>query len=156
MAKTRRKKLNRSPTRAYENAKTYIVEQGDRVQVAGVRGRTKVVRVTNDEGKRITSVRSVAVVPQVAAKPVGDRKPKAIFVGRTYTGVGRSKPYPYRGRKRGAVDAPITVGLMARAAKAVKKVLVGNPARPPGKLLAVHAAAAARTLARATRSRPHV
>jgi hypothetical protein len=124
--KTRRKKINKSPLKPYRNAKAFIASQGDRVTVAGVRGRTRVKRVTNAEGKRLTSVRIVEVVPQIAAKPVGDRKPKAIFVDRVYTGVARSKPYPARGKKRGAPDVPLNVGLMARAARAVKRVVVAQ------------------------------
>ena len=124
MAKTRRKKINRSPGRAFRNARTYVVEKGDMVTVKGVRGRTKVVRVTGEGDKRITSVRSVTVVPQIAAKPVGDRKPKPIFVGRQYTGVARSKPYPYASTKRGAPPKLLPTGLMARAAKALKRVVV--------------------------------
>jgi hypothetical protein len=123
MAKTRRKKINRSPGKPYRNSKAFITEKGEMVTLKGVRGRTKVVRVTNDDDKRITSVRSVMIAPQVVAKPVGDRRPTPIFVGRVYTGVARSKPYPYRGKKRGAVEQK-PVGLMARAARAVKRVVV--------------------------------
>jgi len=128
MAKTRRTKQNRSPGRPFRNAKAFVAEKGDKVAVAGARGRTKVVRVTNDDGKRVTSVRSVEIVPQVAAKPVGDRKPIGVFVGRQYTGVARSKPYPYRSVKRGGPPAVAPVGLMARAAKAVKRVIVRDAA----------------------------
>lgn len=129
MAKTRRKKINRSPPHPFggraARPKAFVIEKGDMVTVKGVRGRTKVVRVVNDAGKRITSVRTVEDKPQVAAKPVGDRKPRAIFVGRVYTGVARSKAYPYRSTKRGAPPlAP--VGLMAKAARAVKRVVVGD------------------------------
>lgn len=125
MAKTRRKKINKSPGKPYRNAKAFIADPGDMIATAGVRGRTKVVRVRDDSGKRVTSVRSVMVVPQVAAKPVGDRKPRGIFVGRQYTGVARSKVYPTHGVKRGG--APIKpAGLMAKAAKAVKRVIVGG------------------------------
>lgn len=124
MAKTRRKKINRSPGKAFRNARTFVVEKGDTVKCKGVRGRTKVIRVTGEGDKRITSVRSVMDVPQIAAKAVGDRKPKAIFVGRVYTGVARSKPYPYRGKKRGAPEVPVVAGFMARAAKAMKRVVV--------------------------------
>lgn len=138
MAKTRRTKTNRSPGKPYRNSRAYVTDKGDMVTVNGVRGRTKVKRVTDEAGKRLTSVRITEVVPQVVAKPVGDRKPRAIFVGRQYTGVARSKPYPYRGKKRGAPDAPAPIGLMARAAKAMKRVVVkDNGGLPvPGKLLA--------------------
>lgn len=125
MAKTRRKKINSSPGKAYRNSRAYVVEKGDMVTVKGVRGRTKVIRVTGEGDKRITSVRSVMDVPQVVAKPVGDRKPKPIFVGRVYTGVARSKPYPYRSKKRGAPDVLVTPGgMMARMGKAIKRVVV--------------------------------
>lgn len=124
MPKTRRTKQNKSPIRPYRNAKAYIIAKGDMVAVKGVRGRTTVKRVVNSDGKRVTSVRITAVVPQIVAKPVGDRKPRGIFVGRTYTGVARSKAYPYRSKKRGAVEAPVTLGLMAKVAKAVKRVVV--------------------------------
>jgi len=106
MAKTRRKKQNRSPGKAYRNAKTYIAVPGDRVVVKGFRA----------EG------------PQVTHKPVGDRKARPIFVGRQYTGVARSKVYPTHGKKRGGVAPLAPVGLMARAAKAVKRVYVMDAA----------------------------
>ncbi len=125
MAKTRRKNINKSPIKPFRNSRTYIADQGDKVTTKGIRGQTRVKRVVNSDGKRVTSVRITEVVPQIAAKPVGDRKPKGIFVGRVYTGVARSKPYPYRSKKRGAVDASAPVGLMGRAAKAVKRVVVG-------------------------------
>lgn len=63
----------------------------------------------------------VAVAGEVE-KANKDAKP--IFVNRQYTGVARSKPYPYRSAKRGGTDAPVPRGLIARAAKAVKTVLV--------------------------------
>ncbi len=119
MAKTRRKKINRSPEKAFRNAKTYIVDKGEMVTVKGIRGRTKVIRLGS--GK---SVRSVA--SDVQQVPVKTGNAKAIFVGRQYTGVARSKPYPYRSIKRGAVPAPAPTGLMARARRAVKKVIVGG------------------------------
>jgi len=119
MAKTRRTKTNRSPGRPYRNSRAYVIEKGDMITTKGVRGRTKVIRVVNDEGKRVTSVRSVAVVPQIAAKG----KAKTIFVGRKYTGVARSKVYPTHGKKRGGVEVK-PAGLLARAAKAVKSVIV--------------------------------
>jgi hypothetical protein len=128
MAKTRRTKQNRSPGRAYRNAKTYIVEQGDKVTTIGIRGRTKVKRVTDEAGKRLTSIRVVEEAVQTPAKGVGDLKPKGVFVGRVYTGVARSKPYPYRSVKRGAVPVPQSKGLLARARRAVKRVVVGEVA----------------------------
>ena len=131
MAKTRRKKINRSPAHPFggRNArpKVYVINKGDQITTIGVRGRTKVKRVINEDGKRVTSVRIVEDAVQTPAKAVGDRKPTAIFVGRQYTGVARSKPYPYRSVKRGG--APLApVGLMARAGKAVKRVLVRDAA----------------------------
>lgn len=128
MAKTRRKKINKSPGRPYRNAKAFVADKGDMVTTKGYRGRTKVKRVTDETGKRLTSVRLVETVPQIVAKPVGDRKPTPIFVGRQYTGVARSKAYPYRSTKRGAVPASAPVGLLARARRAVKKVLVMDAA----------------------------
>lgn len=126
MAKTKRTKQNRSPGRAFRNSRTHVLVKGDTVAVQGARGRTTVTRVTDEAGKRLTSVRITAVVPQVVAKPVGDRRPKTIFLGRQYTGVARSQPYPYRGKKRGAVPAPAPVGLMARARNVMKKVVTVN------------------------------
>ena len=128
MAKTRRTKINRSPGKPYRNAKTFIAVQGDKITTIGVRGRTKVTRITDETGKRLTSVRVTEAVIQTPAKAVGDRKPKGIFVGRQYTGVARSKPYPYRGKKRGAIEAPPLPGLMAKAARAVKSVVVRDAA----------------------------
>jgi hypothetical protein len=132
MAKTRRKKLNKSPGKPYRNARAHIVDKGDTVTVRGVRGRTTVKRVTNEEGMRLTSVRITETVPQIIAKPVGDRKPKRIFVGRVYSGVARSKVYPVRGIKRGGVALPLVrtilpglgapLRFMARAASAMKRV----------------------------------
>lgn len=123
MAKTRRKKLNRSPGKPYRNARAFIALKGDMITTIGVRGRTEVLRVS---GK---AIRHVPEVPQTPAQAVGDRKPKGIFVGRQYTGVARSKPYPYRGEKRGAVEAPPLVSrLMAKAARAVKRVVVRDAA----------------------------
>lgn len=144
MSKTRRVKKNRSPSKPFQNARAHIVTKGDTVTVKGVRGRTTVKRVVNDESKRrlrpgrfgLTSVRITEVVPQIVAKPVGDRKPKRVFIGRVYTGVARSKVYPARGVKRGGVSLPpplaartILPGLgaplrfVARAASAMKRVV---------------------------------
>ena len=131
MAKTRRKKINRSPGKPYRNAKAFLADKGASVTTMGQRGRTEVLRIWDAAGGR-QSIRKVPVVPQIAAKTVGDRKPKTIFVGRQYTGVARSKVYPYAGKKRGGTDKPIPRGLMARAAKAVravKRVVVKDGAR---------------------------
>lgn len=131
MPKTRRTKINKSPIKPYRNSRAFILEKGETIMTAGVRGRTSVKRVTDEAGKRLTSVRLTEDVPQIAAKMVGDVKPKAIFVGRQYTGVGRGKAYPYRSKKRGAPEAPVSKGLMGglrKAARAVKKVLVVDAA----------------------------
>lgn len=131
MPKTRRKKINTSPGRAFRNSRAYIAEKGDMVTTVGIRGRTRVVRVTgpnDDDTKRVASVRLTEEVKQLPSpKAIGDKKPIAIWVGRQYTGVARGKPYPYRSTKRGAPAAPAPVGLMGglrKAARAVKKVIV--------------------------------
>jgi hypothetical protein len=113
MVKTRRTKQNRSPGKPYRNAKAYVVDKGDRLTVKGIRGRTMVKRVVS--GARLHRIRVTETVPQIEAKSVGDRKPKGIFVGRVYTGVARSKVYPYRSQKRGA-PLPLPPGIMAKAA----------------------------------------
>jgi hypothetical protein len=128
MVKTRRTKQNRSPMKPYRNAKAYVIDKGDRVTVQGIRGRTMVKRVTNEEGKRLADVRITQDVPQVKAKSAGA---KAIFIGRQYTGVARSKVYPYCSTKRGAVPvAPVPVGLMAKARNAMKRVVVPRTKLP--------------------------
>jgi hypothetical protein len=125
MAKTRRTKTNRSPGKPYRNSRAHVVDKGDMVTVQGVRGRTVVNRVTDEAGKRLTTARLVETVPQIAAKPVGaNHKPKRIFVGRVYTGVARSKVYPTHSAKRGGLAPLLVPGLMARAAKAMKRVVV--------------------------------
>jgi hypothetical protein len=122
MAKTRRTKTNKSPGRPYRNSRAFIANQGDKVTTIGFRGRTEVLRVG---GK---AIRRVADAVQTPAKGVGDRKPKGIFIGRQYTGVARSKPYPYRSKKRGGSDLRLVPGLMAKVAKAVKRVVVNDAA----------------------------
>lgn len=124
MPKTRRTKTNRSPQRPYRNARAFVLEKGDMITTTGVRGRTQVKRVTDETGKRLASARLVADVPQTKA-----RDGVGIFVGRVYTGVARSKVYPVRSTKRGAVKAPAPKGLLARARRAVKKVLVMDGVR---------------------------
>lgn len=127
MAKTRRKKIRQSPAHPFgghnSRAKVFIAEQGDRITTKGIRGRTVVNRVTNEQGKRLTSVRITQDEKQTPAKPVGERKPKVIWVGRRYTGVARGKEYPYRSTKRGAPEQK-PEGLMGRLASAVKRVVV--------------------------------
>lgn len=122
MAKTRRTKINRSPGKPYRNSKTYVAIQGEKVTTIGFRGRTKVLRI---DGR---AVRHVEEVPQTPAKAVGDRKPKGIFVGRQYTGVARSKLYPVRGAKRGGPAIAPGGNMIARAARAVKRVVVRDAA----------------------------
>lgn len=127
MAKTRRKKLNKSPGKPYRNSRAHVVDKGDMVMVKGVRGRTVVNRVTDEAGKRLTSARLVETVPQIAAKSVGaHHKPRPIFVGRVYTGVARSRVYPTHGKKRGGLAPLLVPGLMARTARAMKRIVVGS------------------------------
>ena len=122
MAKTHRTKRNKSPGKPFRNSRAHVIDKGDLISVMGVRGRTTVKRVTDETGKRLTTARLVETIPQIAAK----LKSKRIFVGRVYTGVARSKVYPVRSVKRGGprMEAPAPVGLMARAAKAMKRVVV--------------------------------
>jgi hypothetical protein len=128
MPKTRRTKQNRSPGRPYRNAVAHVVVQGDAVQTSGIRGRTVVSRVTDESGKRLSSVRLTENVVQKPA--VATAKP--IYAGRQYTGVARSRSYPYASVKRGAApDAGLpvlTAGLLAKAVKAVKRVVVREAA----------------------------
>lgn len=119
--KTRRKKINKSPIRPYRNARAHIIVQGDRITCKGVRGRTRVKRVVDEDGKRLASTRITENTPQVSVKGG-----TAIYVGRVYTGVARSKAYPARSIRQGGSPAPIKVGLFQRAAKAVKRVVVGG------------------------------
>jgi len=130
MAKTRRTKQNRSPMKPYRNAWARVVNKGIRAVVQGVRGRTEVKRVTNDEGKRLTTVRVTQDLPQIIAKPVGDKQPKSVILGGVITGVARSKVYPYRSTKRGAL--PVPEGLMAKARNAMKRVIVSKTKPLPG------------------------
>jgi hypothetical protein len=74
MAKTRRKKINKSPLKPFRNSTPVLVAQGRSVKVQGIRV---------GEGN-----------VQIAAK--GD-KAKPVFIGRVYTGVPRGKTYPYEG-----------------------------------------------------------
>jgi hypothetical protein len=76
MAKTHRKKINKSPLKAFQNSKPVVVEQGFGVKAAGYRA----------EGKQV---------------PAKGADAKAIHIGRVYTGVPRGKTYPYAGAKRG-------------------------------------------------------
>lgn len=130
MPKTRRTKQNRSPGRAYRNAKAYVAVKGDMVTTTGLRGKTVVKRVTDNTGKRLTTIRVTEPVKQPPVPKTGN--PTAIFVGRQYTGVARSKPYPYRSVKRGAAPvAPEPKGIMGgfrKAARAIKKVVVQDVA----------------------------
>lgn len=76
MAKTRRKKINKRPTKIFKNSKVIVVENGMGVKVAGYRS----------EGKQIVAKGETV---------------KAIHIGRVYTGVNYGKTYPYAGKKRG-------------------------------------------------------
>jgi len=128
MPKTRRTKRNTSPGRPYRNAKAYIAVKGDMVQTIGIRGKTVVKRVMDETGKRLTSVRVTEDVKQPPVPKTG--KPVAIFVGRRYTGVARSKPYPYGSKRQGFTNAPAPQGLMGglrKAGNAIKRVIVKDP-----------------------------
>lgn len=93
MAKTRRKKINRSPGTPYgRNTRAAVVEKGNVIKTSGVR---KVLNETK-----------------------GSKDAKQVHVGRHYTGVPKGKIYPYAGRKRGGPDtrplaAQILDGLIA-------------------------------------------
>lgn len=81
MAKTRRRKMNRSPVGfGSHNVELRIVEPGFRVQVAGHR-----------------TAAGSKMIPSKGAKPV--------IVGRTYTGKNTGKVYPYAGIKRSGASA---------------------------------------------------
>lgn len=84
MAKTRRRKMNRSPVGLGRHIALRTVEEGFRVQVAGHR---------TAEGSKM--------IPSKRAKPV--------FVGRTYTGENTGKVYPYASAKRGGKPEPRTI-----------------------------------------------
>jgi hypothetical protein len=131
MAKTRRTKINSRPPHPFggraARPKVYVVEQGEQITTTGFRGRTVVTRILGEDGKRTATVRVAENVIQTPAKAVGDRKPKAIFVRRQYTGVARGKSYPYRSVKRGG-QPTLPDGLMELAKKAIKKVVVGEAA----------------------------
>jgi hypothetical protein len=78
MAKTRRKKLNRSPIKN-QQINLFVVEEGARIACNGHRMPPK------------------KMSPNAKAKPV--------FVGRVYTGVNKGKVYPYASAKRGGAPA---------------------------------------------------
>ena len=118
MAKPRRR--NKSPLKPFRNSMVVLMDAGDAGKTAGVRGRTKVVRVRDDTGKRVTSVRSVAIEDQL---PAPGEKIKTVFLGRQYTGIPRGKVYPYAGAKRGGTPPPAEDGFIKRA---VKRVFVGS------------------------------
>lgn len=77
MAKTRRKKMNKSPP-GNNHISLRVVEQGARIKVSGHR-----------------TAAGSKMIPNAKAKPV--------FVGRVYTGVNTGKVYPYASVKRGGV-----------------------------------------------------
>lgn len=98
MAKTRRKKINKSPTKLFQNSEVRIVEQGFGIKTAGYRAKGK----------------------QIAAKGEGV---KPVFVGRQYTGVPRGKTYPYAGKKRnGDIYAALANEITMRKGKTVAVV----------------------------------
>lgn len=76
MPKTRRKKINKSPTKLYRNSNVVVAEAGFGVKVAGYRTKGK----------------------QIAAK---GENAKGIHIGRQYTGVPRGKTYPYGSQRQG-------------------------------------------------------
>jgi hypothetical protein len=78
MAKTRRKKQNRSP-KGNPQIQYAVVETGMLLKVAGHRSDPK------------------KLIPSKVAKPVN--------IGRVYTGINKGKVYPYAGAKRGGVPA---------------------------------------------------
>jgi hypothetical protein len=79
MPKTRRTKKNVSPKTIYgQHSAPFVVEQGLRLGIAGIRSK---------EGEK--------QIPAPKAKPV--------FIGRQYTGQNKGKVYPYASTKRGAV-----------------------------------------------------
>ena len=92
MAKTRRKKINKSPAKPFRNSKPVVIAQGSNVKVQGYRA---------------------GPGGQVAAK--GDTA-KPVFIGRAYTGIPRGKQYPYAGQKRGGAPFKLaprrTVGVI--------------------------------------------
>lgn len=121
MAKTRKTKRNRSPGRPYRNSRAYVLNAGDLITTRGVRGRTKVTRITDEDGKRIGRARLVEAATQLPKPNAGAKR---IRVGGVYVGMPRSKAYPY-GSTRQGFPAPVDMapkGLLGRAAKAMKTV----------------------------------
>lgn len=78
MAKTRRRKQNKSPKNPFGNSRARVVTDGALVRVAGHR--------------------TDKIVLSPHARPV--------HVGRVYTGLPRGKAYPYAGAKRRTQPAP--------------------------------------------------
>jgi hypothetical protein len=87
----------------------------------GYRGRTVVKRVTDAAGHRA----SVRVVEGNEQQTFG-LGCTSVYIGRSYTGVPRSKPYPYAGAKRGGISPPLVPERMGGLAKATKRVLVNS------------------------------
>lgn len=81
MAKTRRKKINKSPLKIFKNSRVMVVDNGVGVKTGGYRTKGK----------------------QVASK---DAKP--IHIGRVYTGVPRGKTYPYGSKRQGFPEVVLT------------------------------------------------
>jgi hypothetical protein len=94
MAKTRRKKLNRSPIKN-QQINLFVVEEGARIACNGHRMPPK------------------KMSPNAKAKPV--------FVGRVYTGVNKGKEYPYASAKRGGYRRkPLGIASLLAAAEAAE------------------------------------
>lgn len=103
MAKTKRRKQNRSPAQPFRNATAHVLEAGLHIQVAGHRAA---------EG----------------AKQIASVKAKPVFIGRSYTGVPRGKQYPYAGKKRGGAtpEPEASPGVLSRVVRATKSIMVNG------------------------------
>lgn len=122
--KTRRTKRNRSPIKPFVNATAFVTVPGDMITTRGVRGRTVVKRILSGDGKRrLQTARLVAPATQQPAPKDG----RPIFVNRAYTGVARSKVYPYHSPLRGGapIVPDVSVSFLGGLTKRVKTVLVG-------------------------------
>lgn len=108
MPKTRRTKINTSPARPYRNSRAVVIVDGQTDKIKGVRTR------------KIGEGNHARVPPTMSAGK--DAKP--VTIGRVLTGVPRSKPYPERSEKRGGTPR-VEPGMLARAGKAIKRVVVG-------------------------------
>lgn len=116
--KTKRTKRNVSPRRPFgPRTNVGIVIGGDIIQTRGIRGRTVVKRITDEDGKRLKTARLVAPATQLPAPKDG----APIYVGRVYTGVPRGKAY-YPSTP--AADA--SLGFLGGLTRRVKQVIVGG------------------------------